>query len=33
MAPTITGRYMKLQAGAAPVLHWAINSMRSINDG
>jgi threonine dehydrogenase-like Zn-dependent dehydrogenase len=25
---TITGRYMKMQAGAATVLHWAINSVR-----
>lgn len=24
----LTGRYMKLQAGAATVLHWAINSVR-----
>jgi threonine dehydrogenase-like Zn-dependent dehydrogenase len=24
----LTGRYMKLQAGAATVLHWAINSAR-----
>ncbi|MDB5919611.1 MAG: glutathione-dependent formaldehyde dehydrogenase [Massilia sp.] len=28
VAQTITGRYMKLQAGAATVLHWAINSVR-----
>lgn len=27
-AQTLTGRYMKLQAGAATVLHWAINSVR-----
>ena len=25
---TITGRYMKLQAGSATALHWAINSVR-----
>jgi threonine dehydrogenase-like Zn-dependent dehydrogenase len=25
---TLTGRYMKLQAGTATVLHWAINSVR-----
>jgi threonine dehydrogenase-like Zn-dependent dehydrogenase len=25
---TLTGRYMKLQAGSATVLHWAINSVR-----
>jgi threonine dehydrogenase-like Zn-dependent dehydrogenase len=25
---TLTGRYMKAQAGAATVLHWAINSVR-----
>ena len=28
VAQTITGRYMKLQAGAATALHWAINSVR-----
>jgi threonine dehydrogenase-like Zn-dependent dehydrogenase len=27
-AQTLTGRYLKLQAGAATVLHWAINSVR-----
>jgi threonine dehydrogenase-like Zn-dependent dehydrogenase len=25
---SVTGRYMKMQAGAATVLHWAINSVR-----
>ncbi|MDB5804578.1 MAG: glutathione-dependent formaldehyde dehydrogenase [Betaproteobacteria bacterium] len=28
LAQTISGRYLKLQAGAATVLHWAINSVR-----
>jgi threonine dehydrogenase-like Zn-dependent dehydrogenase len=28
VAQTVTGRYMKLQAGSATVLHWAINSVR-----
>jgi threonine dehydrogenase-like Zn-dependent dehydrogenase len=28
VAQSITGRYMKLQAGAATALHWAINSVR-----
>ncbi|MBC5784084.1 glutathione-dependent formaldehyde dehydrogenase [Ramlibacter sp. USB13] len=28
MLQQLTGRYMKLQAGAATVLHWAINSAR-----
>jgi threonine dehydrogenase-like Zn-dependent dehydrogenase len=28
VAQTLTGRYMKLQAGAATALHWAINSVR-----
>jgi threonine dehydrogenase-like Zn-dependent dehydrogenase len=28
VAQEITGRYMKLQAGAATALHWAINSVR-----
>jgi threonine dehydrogenase-like Zn-dependent dehydrogenase len=28
VAQTVTGRYMKLQAGAATALHWAINSVR-----
>ncbi|MDB5935270.1 MAG: glutathione-dependent formaldehyde dehydrogenase [Massilia sp.] len=27
-AQTLTGRYMKLQAGSATALHWAINSVR-----
>ncbi len=28
-AQTLTGRYMKLQAGSATALHWAINSVRN----
>jgi threonine dehydrogenase-like Zn-dependent dehydrogenase len=28
MLQQLTGRYLKLQAGAATVLHWAINSVR-----
>jgi threonine dehydrogenase-like Zn-dependent dehydrogenase len=28
VAQTLTGRYMKLQAGSATALHWAINSVR-----
>jgi threonine dehydrogenase-like Zn-dependent dehydrogenase len=28
VAQTITGRYLKMQAGAATALHWAINSVR-----
>ncbi len=28
VAQTITGRYMKLQAGSATALHWCINSVR-----
>jgi threonine dehydrogenase-like Zn-dependent dehydrogenase len=28
MLQHLTGRYLKLQAGAATVLHWAINSVR-----
>ena len=28
MLQTLSGRYLKLQAGAATVLHWAINSVR-----
>lgn len=28
VAQTVIGRYMKLQAGAATALHWAINSVR-----
>jgi threonine dehydrogenase-like Zn-dependent dehydrogenase len=28
VAQTLTGRYLKMQAGAATALHWAINSVR-----
>src|SRR6195952_4996127 len=28
LAPTVTGRYLKMQGGSATALHWAINSVR-----